>query len=262
LQFAWAEYNYANNNTLQTVSGLCGNQTTVTWHSSTIMQGAGEYCQLVVDSDDKIHIAAYDGENLKYAYLDGYADTTPIVATVDSSAGSNLTIDVAKVGNNQIPYIGYTSAEPEQPRYAYLASIPKKDDGTEKAQSEWTSSDIAGVGSGNTYTGVWECTVVPTIGVDDTGASLGTKMITDKEISVAVWKNTASSNGTLAYSTIGQNRGLASGTISYTSSYAKVTTDSDDAAGICYGNGSKNGVLAYVVEKSAQATCVETAQKR
>ncbi|MCI6592369.1 MAG: hypothetical protein MSH65_06865, partial [Spirochaetia bacterium] len=264
LKFAWAQYEYDNDHKLKTAKGLYGKQNTVTWHESTIMRGAGEYCQLVVDSDDKIHIAAYDGESLKYAYLDGYNDTAPIFATVDNNAGNNLTIDVAKVGNNQIPFIGYSASEPEQPRYAYLASIPKDKNGSDKAQSAWTSNDIAGVGSGNTYTGVWECTVVPTIGVDDTGASLGTKMVTNKKVSVGVWKynGTADDNGKLAYSTTDTNRGKTNGTNSYTSSYAKATTDKDETAGICYGNGSKNGVLSYVVKKTAQTWNAETAQKR
>ena len=269
LKFAWAEYSYNNNNLLTTAKGLCGNQTTVTWNTSTIMTGAGEYCQLVVDSDDGIHIAAYDGDNLKYAYLNSYNDTKPAVVTVDSylDVGSNLTIDVAKVGNNQIPYIGYAASEPEQPRYAYIANIPKTidDDGKEidKTQSAWTSEDIAGVDSSDKYTGVWECTVVPTVAVEG-NTVLGTKMLTSREISVGVWKynGTETDNGKLAYSTTGNNRGKTNGANSYSSSYANATVDSDTTSGICYGNGSRNGVLAYVVAPSAQTTCVETAQMR
>ena len=255
LKFAWAQYSY-NNNLLTTANGLCGNQKTLTWHSSTIMSGAGEYCKLAVDSNDGIHIAAYDGEYLKYAYLNRHDDPTPIVATVDSNAGSNLTIDVAKVGNNQIPYIGYTAAEPEMPRYAYLANVPKNDDGTEKTQSTWTASDIAGA-SGEFCTGVWETTVVPTTGVDG-NTLLGSQMVTNRKISLGLWKNA----GALAYSTTGEKKGTASGIISYTSSYANATTDADETAGICYGNGSKNGVLSYVVKQTAQTWNVETAQKR
>ena len=222
------------------------------------MTSGGEYCQLAIGSDDSIHIAAYDTAeaNLKYIYIPSVGGT-PQVATVDSygDVGSNLTIDVAKVGTKQIPYIGYTASEPEQPRYAYLANPP----------TTYTSSALDGV-TGDLYTGVWETTVVPTTGVDGTGADAtasGTQMITDRKISVGVWKNA----GDIAYSTTikgtdATTKGTASGTISYKSSYANATTDSNTAAGECYGNGSKNGVLAYVVMKDAQTYNAETAQKR
>ena len=134
-------------------------------------------------------------------------------------------------------------------------------DGTAKTQSGWTASDIAGT-SGDFCTGVWETTVVPTNGVDENTVT-GSSMLTNREISVGLWKNA----GALAYSTTGTTgengtKGTASGTISYTSSYANATTDADATAGICYGNGSKNGVLSYVVKKTAQTWNAETAQKR
>ena len=82
-----------------------------------------------------------------------------------------------------------------------------------------------------------------------------------RRINVGVWKN----SGVLAYSTTGTTgengtKGTASGTISYTSSTN--TTASDNNGGKCYGNGSKNGVLAYGVRYTSQQDYVETAQKR
>ncbi|MDY5817555.1 MAG: hypothetical protein SPK26_05970, partial [Treponema sp.] len=264
LQYAYAEFTYVNNelNTNAQPSGNAKNGTnSLTWTVKPLTTG-GEYCKIAVGSDDSIHIAAYDSDstNLKYIYIPTYSGT-PVVATVDSygDTGTNLTIDVAKDANDkQIPYIGYTAAEPEMPRYAYLANVPKNDDGTEKTQSTWTASDIAGA-SGEFCTGVWETTVVPTTGVDG-NTLLGSQMVTNRKISLGLWKNA----GALAYSTTGENgtKGTASGTISYTSSYANATTDADATAGICYGNGSKNGVLSYVVKKTAQTWNAETAQKR
>ena len=250
LQYAFRNYTY-NSNELNTVSGNAQKNigtTTTEWTVKKLTSG-GEYCQLVVASDDSIHIAAYDSDstNLKYIYIPTY-NGTPVVATVDSygDVGTYLTIDVAKVGNNQIPYIGYTAAEPEMPRYAYLANPP----------ATYSSASLEGA-SGEFCTGVWETTVVPTNGVDENTVT-GSSMLTNREISVGLWKNA----GALAYSTTGEKKGTASGTISYTSSYANATTDADATAGICYGNGSKNGVLSYVVKKTAQTWNAETAQKR
>ena len=250
LQYAFRNYTY-NSNELNTVSGNAQKNigtTTTEWTVKKLTSG-GEYCQLVVASDDSIHIAAYDSDstNLKYIYIPTY-NGTPVVATVDSygDVGTYLTIDVAKVGNNQIPYIGYTAAEPEMPRYAYLANPP----------ATYSSASLEGA-SGEFCTGVWETTVVPTNGVDENTVT-GSSMLTNREISVGLWKNA----GALAYSTTGEKKGTASGTISYTSSYANATTDDDATAGICYGNGSKNGVLSYVVKKTAQTWNAETAQKR
>ena len=259
LQYAYATYTYNDNHLLSNLpTGTAKNGTnSLTWTVKNLTSG-GEYCQLAVGSDDSIHIAAYDSlsNDLKYIYIPSYSGT-PVVTTVDAylDVGTNLTIDVAKVGDNQIPYIGYAASEPEQPRYAYLANPPET----------YSSESLAGV-SGDFYTGVWECTVVPTTGVEVTGntvTTVGSKLLTNREISIGLWKN----SGELAYSTTGTTgengtKGTATGTISYTSSYAKATTDSDAAAGVCYGNGSKNGVLAYVVKKTAQTYNVETAQKR
>ena len=121
---------------------------------------------------------------------------------------------------------------------------------------------MAGV-SGDLYTGVWECTIAPTLKVDGSGEtatpSADQNVVTmqaTRRINVGVWKNA----GTLAYSTTGTNRGTASGTISYTSSTN--TQASGDNGGKCYGNGSKNGVLAYGVRYTSMKDYVETAQKR
>ena len=211
-------------------------------NGGNILTGGGEFCQLVVARDNSIHIAAYDSGkgDLKYIYLPSY-DGDPVTCTVDAylDVGSQLTIDVAEVNGKQIPYIGYTGAFPEKPKYAYLADPAKfySTDANEKV--------VDGV-SGNYFTGVWDCTVVPT----------QSTMKSDREISVGVWKHngTADDNGKLAWSTTGTNRGKENGTVS-----ASTATDS---SGQCYGNGTNNGVLAYVVTPTGSKYCAETAQKK
>ena len=231
----------------------------------TLLSNAGKYCQLVVDSDDNIHVAAWDSAkgDLKYVYiphanLENLSASNVISCTVDSygTVGRELTIDVAKVGNNQIPYIGYFANTPKKPRYAYIANPP----------ATYSSASLAGAAAGDLYTGVWECTIAPTLKVNGTGPSADKNVVTldekTRRINVGVWKynGTAADNGKLAYSTTGTNRGTASGTIRYTSSTN--TTASTTDGGKCYGNGSKNGVLAYGVRYTSQQDCVETAQKR
>jgi hypothetical protein len=227
------------------------NQTAVTYAKDTgwtgltpILSNAGEHCQIAVGGDNSVHIAAYgsSGADLMYVYIpfnegDGVPDIDNIVtSTVDSylDVGEHLTIDVAEDADGyQIPYIGYWGTYPEKPRYAYLAD----------PESFYTGTETAGTKEKNIYTGVWECTVVPT----------GSTVKDSRKMSVGVWKD---SDGVLAYSTTGTNKGKVNGTNSYTSSYATTT------AGYCYGNGSDNGVMAYIVAPSSSQYNVETAQKR
>lgn len=223
-------------------------QTSVTYAKNTgwtgvqtLLSNAGEYCQLAVGNDGSIHIAAYDSTNanLKYIYLSKYDSTTPVVATVDSylDVGEQLTIDVAEVNGKQIPYIGYWAAYPEKPRYAYLAE-----------PETFYAGTVRDGAVDNKYTGVWECTVVPS----------QSSVKDSRKISVGVWKynGTAEDDGKLAYSTTGTKRGKADGDNKYDESTAT------DSTGTCYGNGTSNGVLAYVVAPTSSQYCAETAQMR
>lgn len=204
-----------------------------------IMEGAGKYCKLAVDGANGVHVAGYDVANscLKYVYIPtATAPETRKSSVVDAylDIGEQLTIDVAKVGDYQIPYIGYWGGFNERPRHAYL----------NMAQEFYASNNgLDGVDSsdGNDlYTGVWECTPIPT-------PNTANKNL----INVGVWKN---ASGELAYSTTGTNRGTASGTNSYTSSTASNIT------GNCYGNGTNNSVVAYTVNMGGVNRWVETAQ--
>jgi len=117
-------------------------------------ENAGEYCQLAVDAKGGIHIAAYDPANcdLVYAYLDSYQGT-PKTCVVDSNGvvGSNITIDVAMKGSGTnskaVPQIGYYATSCIRPKLAYLYDT--------------SATDITG-SSEDAFTGVWECTVIPT----------------------------------------------------------------------------------------------------
>ena len=215
-------------------------------------------------------MAAWDSVkgDLKYVYiphanLANLSASNVISCTVDSygTVGRELTIDVAKDANGkQIPYIGYFANTPKKPRYAYIANPP----------ATYSSASLTGAAAGDLCTGVWECTIAPTLKVNGTGAnatpSADKNVVTldekTRRINVGVWKN----SGVLAYSTTGTTgengtKGTYSGTISYTSS-TNTTATGGDTGGKCYGNGSKNGVLAYGVRYTSQQDYVETAQKR
>lgn len=133
-----------------------------------IFQGGGEHCQLTIDSDGGIHIAAYDNTraDLKYAYLQNYYDDTPETATVDSYGivGTNITIDVAKnAAGDVIPHIGYYMISTQRPKLAVLA------DTTSRAPDGVVNDQ---------YTGAWEISIVPTAA-----------RLTQDRINVALWKD-------------------------------------------------------------------------
>ena len=229
--------------------------------AKTVMQNAGQYCQLVIDSADNVHVAAYDDKNfnLKYAYIKkttdnakNVPDTSDIkVCTVDSynSIGTELTIDVAKEGDYYIPHIAYYGKTPKKPRYAYIADPVKFFD----------DEDMDGANR-DYYTGIWECEVVPiksTVTEDEY-----------RRFNVGIWKK----NGERAYSTYtnsentisfdGTDRGINKTYVARTDGNYKSSAGAD--SGICYGNGTNYAVLGYGIKNSNDRSrdFVETAQKR
>ena len=78
----------------------------------------GWHIDMATDSDGGIHIAYYSTAkgDLKYAYLSRYDDKNPTVVTVDSylSVGTNITVNIRKEGDKQIPYIYYYNASSNQ----------------------------------------------------------------------------------------------------------------------------------------------------
>ena len=222
-------YNSAPTNT-ENNSEFNKGQNTTNWQTATeIDSKVGEYCRLVVDSDNGVHIAAYatGDQSLKYYYIKDYANPKNVIScTVDSysGVGENLTLDVAKQTVNgveyQIPHISYWGSYPELPRYATLAEPAKF-----FAQSNAVTDGVVS----SHYTGIWDCSVVPT-----------TSSPNFNTINVGVWKTSA---GVLKNSKIGPS--TANGT-----------------SGICYGNGTSNAVLGYVIAPSGSQYNIETAQKK
>ena len=214
----------------------------------TLMEEAGEGCKIVIDSDGNIHVAAYDGMNsdLKYVYVpangDGFDFAGKTECTVDSylDVGQNLTLDVAKVGEYQIPYIGYWGTFPELPRYAYLAA-PETfyNPAVAEADKQGAIDDL--------YTGVWECSIVPSASSVEEGT-----------MNVAVWKD---GDGNLAWSTY-SSATTFSGAEKSAENVLYASSVANKDSGTCYGNGTNNGVLGYVVAINGATSHIETAQKR
>ena len=207
-----------------------------------IFIGGGEYCQVKVAADGSIHMAAYANGNLEYAYKRSYSSETTVKTTVDAvyDTGTYITLDVALVDSNPVPYIGYYAGS--KPKYAYLNNT-----------SSYTAAGLAGVVSGSDLVNQnWEISVVPTAST--------LRLSSAEKINVGVWKTTT---GVLNWSTTnGKDPDAESdaGTVGTTT----WTRNGTSTTAQVYGNGTKNGVVAYVVNNKGKetTTCLETAQKR
>ena len=226
----WYSYNTTpltnrNGNTDRT-----GWSTPVALYENTDYENAGEYCQLAVDKNGHIHIAAYDGSNcdLIYTYIPGYNGTAQS-CIVDSNGviGSNITIDVAlNASGKAIPRIGYYANSCVSPKLAYLVD-------SAAAASEGSIDEA--------YTGNWECTVVPTVN------SVNMQSNQYNKINVAVWKN----NGVIKNS-----KAKPAGTpddVNTPNTYASTSY------GFVYGNSTSNPVLGYAITADGTDR-IETAQ--
>lgn len=196
------------------------------------MASAGEYCEVIVDKDGGIHIAAYDPTNLSlvYAYKSSYnasGFTTCIVDGGYGVVGSNLTLDIAKVNNVWTPYIGYYATTCVKPKLAYKVSSATAASGT----------------INDSFTGNWECAVVPTSYVIPLGSQGNNRM------NVGVWKN--SSTWVINNSTTGTASHNHSGT-----GYKATCNDT------VYGNGTQNPVMGYAIKINGSSTYIETAQMK
>ncbi|MCQ2248162.1 MAG: hypothetical protein MJZ50_04040 [Treponema sp.] len=190
-------------------------------------KSAGEYCQIAVDKNGGIHIAAYDPQNLDlvYAYASGYNQTFS-TCVVDSSGvvGDKLTIDVAydSADGNPIPYIGYYATSSVRPKYAYKVA----------------SSSLAPIGTvSDKVTGNWESIVVATNSTINHEANGQ-----HNKINVGVWKT---SDGVIKNSSNSAN-----------------TCDLSKHKGNVYGNGSKNAIIGYAIDLDGVNGNIETAQLR
>ncbi len=218
------------------------------WTISEVFTGtnydkAGQYCQVAVDKNGGVHIAAYDpiGSDLVYAY--SASSTSPNFTTciVDGYAitGANISLDVGVTSDNKaIPYIGYYSSSCISPKYAYLpAGISSSDDVVDGAVS-------------NAFTGAWECTVLPT------SSTLEMNSKQYNHINVCSWKTTAGVLKAKAEINTTNNPGMKS-------TYSKAgTAFNSKATGQVYANGTANPILGYNIKDGASSNAVETAQMR
>ena len=218
-----------------------------------LITGAGEFCKLVIDADNGIHVIAYDTSrgDLKYAYVPYDSDNNQPdysarkVCTVDSylETGSQLTLDVVgetRTVNGEektvyIPHIGYWASYPEKPRYAYLKDYEAFKNSSNENNRSGAITD--------TYTGIWECGLVPSA-----------SSVKEGRINVGLWKKTDGSRRDSFYT--GTTGADATGTNN------AIFSTADETKGKCYGNGTDNAVLAYVVIQNSSTHNIETAQMR
>lgn len=195
------------------------------------MSSAGEYCEVMVDKDGGIHIAAYDPTNLDlvYAYKSDYLSSGFETCIIDGNGvvGSNLTLDVAKVGNNWTPYIGYYAISCVKPKLAYKIAA---------------GNAIAGT-SNDLFTGKWETSLVPTSYTTPLGSQGNNRM------NVGVWKDISTWN--LKTSTKGTEKHSHTGT-----GYNATCKD------LVYANGTVNPMMGYAIKINGSTTYIETAQMK
>ena len=221
---------------------LKGDATAASWSTpKTVFSEGGEYCHIVADKNNHLHIAAYAGNgDVKYAYISKYnahdaATSTVPTCTVDASGavGEHLTLDVAvSSNNNSIPYIGYYTSAIKMPKYAYLVD-----------KTTGFSQTAAGVDDNERFTGAWEVTVVPT----------PSRMTTNREdkVNVGVWKNAGVLKDSKVDGSVKNSSHSAIGSTGYNATNWSKT----------FGNGTSNGVLGYQISTST-GSCLETAQMR
>ena len=207
------------------------------------MENAGEYCQIAVDQNDGIHIAAYDSVNcdLVYAFLPTYtSDPQTCVVDANGVVGSNITIDVAlnnATDKKAIPRIGYYATSCIRPKMAYLVE----------------TSDIAANGSeDDRFTGKWECSVVPTAKTVSLQSNQYNKM------NIAVWKN---DSGVITSCADNKFTEKAKTNTNNTTSNNPNGYNST-SYGFVYGNGTKNAVMGYAIKVNSSSDAIETAQMR
>ena len=220
---------------------LKGDATAKNWETpQTIFTEGGEYCHIVADKYNHLHIAAYAGNgDVMYAYLGSYRDTAQ-TCTVDASGavGEHLTLDVAvNSKGNSIPYIGYYTSAIKFPKYAYLVD-PTVEDSTA------TFTQVAdGADSNEQFTGAWEVAVVPS----------PSRMTTNREdkVNIGVWKNSGDLTDSKVGGAVKNSSHSAIGSSGYSATNWSKT----------FGNGTSNGILGYQITTSS-GSCLETAQMR
>ena len=216
LWYAYMEDPINNNHKNASGASLTTNTPNDRWKATKILENAGGYCAIAVDTDGHVHIAGNTKSSLVYTRLDTYDATfnSSNLVTVDSygATGYYITLDVAKTSSsakNATPYITYYSMSLKTPKYAYLV-----DPTTVSAGADATTKF---------YTGKWESVYIPTeasinatdniqIGIYKTTVSETSGVIT------AIPKQTNSSSNTAKVGTVGGN-GTTNPLISYGTTY-------------------------------------------
>ncbi|WP_294429278.1 Ig-like domain-containing protein [uncultured Treponema sp.] len=227
--------------------------TSNSWTYKTVDTDGGLHVKSAVDSDGGIHLAYYtsNGGNLKYAYLSGVT-ADPQIATVDANGavGTKCTIDVAKVGGNQVPYITYQMIGGV---YTYNAKIAYR--------TNFTSTTVPnGADSKDMFTGDWEVSVIPTE---------SSRLLNDDTINVGLWRD---SNGAAqAFTSNAYWKESDKWFNAATSATLGTLTNGEDGAtgvsnntmnvgnpSLIYGNNTANPIVGYGIESGA----IEMAQKK
>ena len=205
----------------------------------TIFTDAGEYCSVKVDGNGGIHISAYDSKSgdLRYAYLSSYdassynESTQSFIVDSAGNVGSHMRMDVALAsdGTTPVPYISYYGSN--MPKLAYPVAV------------NTTNGAV-----GDMFTGNWEVTYIPTTSeIDD--LDYKRLMNVDSRINVGVWKY-------IDTVTTGENQHVK-GQIKNSKTGS---SNSENANGKFYGNGTANPLVSYSVLKDTANSRIETAQ--
>ena len=128
----------------------------VTWQDASVEfpDYVGSYVSMAIDSNDGIHIAAFDASDsdLVYMYLSSYNSNKLEKHVIDQS-GSVGNWTQIKLNSSNVPYISY-----------YNSTEAGQRDAVKLAYANATAGNItAGVDSDNYTTGSWEYMTVPAI---------------------------------------------------------------------------------------------------
>lgn len=144
------------NSTSKAVTGVPGTAVTFSENTNIVLPDyVGQYVSMCIDSNNHIHIAAFDANDsdLRYIYLDSFNSTSYTELIVDS-AGSVGNWTSIKINNENKPVIAYYNATETGGHDAIKLAI----------SNNVAGSVTAGVNSSTGYTATgWEYVTIPSI---------------------------------------------------------------------------------------------------